>query len=145
MDHPKLFRSELLNYAFYGFLFGFIFPISGSFLQAVEVYETLSVESIIAVQKSTPLLWIIDIAPVVLSIFAGFTGHQIDILNNKYCDIIDEVKDELEEELEIEQQIREELVAGRKRESQLIIDRVDALLEVEESRQSTRQSNGETL
>lgn len=119
----KIFSREKLNFALYGFLFGTLFPIFGTILQIKLEFSTITLVNFIHVQKEFPLLWIIDMAPFWLSLFAMFGGIQLDRINgyNKY--LLHEVE---EKDLELKEE--------HEREKMLIIEKADAFLEMEDSK-----------
>jgi len=63
------------RYALYGALFGLAFPVIGTLLEAATRHGSL-----LAVGKaqSSPLLWIIDCAPLVLGALASLVGRRQD-------------------------------------------------------------------
>ncbi|MEZ4941728.1 MAG: response regulator [Saprospiraceae bacterium] len=85
----KPFRSEVFNYALWGALFGFCFPIIASIIEAYAEFGALTWENVLAVQAQSPLLWIIDTAPFFLGIFASFGGMQLDRLQKRNKDLKD--------------------------------------------------------
>lgn len=72
--------SELVKYTIYGALFGCAFPIIGTLIQSYVLFEDFSFEHLIESQKQSPLLWIIDTAPLFLGLFASFGGRQMDVV-----------------------------------------------------------------
>ena len=85
----KTFHSYQSLYAFYGACFGFCFPIIGTILQNWLDKHTFSGSSFIDTQSSSPLLWIIDTAPLFLGIFASFGGRQLDLIRVKNTELND--------------------------------------------------------
>ncbi len=71
------------RYALYGALFGCCFPIIGTLLECSVDYDSITLSNIWLCQKETPLLWIINSAPLFLGIFASFGGKQMDQVNVK--------------------------------------------------------------
>lgn len=69
-------NSTLVTYALGGATFGLMFPVAGTLLQAILTYQTLSWTTLLQVQASSPLLWVIDSAPLWLGLFAGFAGNR---------------------------------------------------------------------
>lgn len=125
----KVFSTEKLNCALYGFIFGSIFPFIGTIVQTEITYQTLSFKSIILVHMNTPLLWIIDTAPFWLSLFAMFGGIQLDKINayNKTLEHeVEEKVDALNDEIQ--------------KEKKLIIENADAYLELEAVRIRAKSS-----
>jgi signal transduction histidine kinase/DNA-binding response OmpR family regulator len=64
----------------YGALFGLCFPFFGTFLECYIKYHSFAINHLIACQRESPLLWIIDTAPFFLGIFASLAGIQMDKL-----------------------------------------------------------------
>jgi signal transduction histidine kinase/CheY-like chemotaxis protein len=64
------------KYMLAGMLSGLVFPIFGTILYAVQTYGVLSLETVLAAQATSPLLWIIDSAPFWLGLTASFIGFQ---------------------------------------------------------------------
>ncbi len=74
----RLFNTQQGWYAFYGALFGLCFPIIGTFIESYVLFSSVSFGSLMAAQRQSPMLWIIDSAPLFLGIFASFGGRQLD-------------------------------------------------------------------
>ena len=66
--------SPLWAYTISGVLFGLLFPIASSINEIKFQGIPVSVSSFFQVQKSNPLLWVIDTAPLFLGIFAYVAG-----------------------------------------------------------------------
>jgi len=67
-----------VNYAIFGMLIGFVFPIAATLFDVRLQDIELSIESIIQVQRLNHLHWIIDTAPFVLTSFSAFAGYLKD-------------------------------------------------------------------
>lgn len=78
----KFFSKEADIYTLYGGVFGLIFPIAGTIIECLTTYDSLSISTIVLAQKSHPLLWIIDTAPVFLGLFARIGGTRQDRVNS---------------------------------------------------------------
>lgn len=63
-----------LVYVFYGALFGFAFPVVATIFDAAVRGMGFGLNDLIEVQKTQPLHWIIDTAPIFLGIFSGIAG-----------------------------------------------------------------------
>ncbi|MBK7247741.1 MAG: response regulator [Flavobacteriales bacterium] len=79
----RIFGKEVYNYALYGALFGLCFPIFGTLIQSSHLGTGFGIEGFIATQRSTPLLWIIDTAPLFLGLFASLGGYYMDKLKER--------------------------------------------------------------
>ncbi len=76
----RLLRTATLRYAVVGAAFGLTFPVFATAISIMLAQLPPSLASVIAVQRSQPLLWIIDTAPVFLGLFASFVGRREDAL-----------------------------------------------------------------
>jgi two-component system sensor histidine kinase/response regulator len=70
--------TEQKMYALYGGLFGLMFPIIGTIVECYIQNMGFNCSQLLVCQASTPMLWIIDIAPIVLAVFSSFAGQQMD-------------------------------------------------------------------
>lgn len=73
-------NTNELKYSAYGFVFGLLFPIVATLIEAYVSFGNLGFGSILQAQSSQPLLWIIDSAPLVLAFFARVAGKKHDEL-----------------------------------------------------------------
>jgi methyl-accepting chemotaxis protein len=64
-------------YSIYGALFGIAFPLIGTMIEAAYRGYGLGVGGLMRAQSS-PLLWIIDTAPLFLGVFASLAGRRQD-------------------------------------------------------------------
>jgi len=76
----RLQISETQRYALFGALFGFLFPIIGTLLRMAISQQPLSISSMINTQRTDPLLWLVDSAPLFLGLLAGYAGYKQDML-----------------------------------------------------------------
>jgi methyl-accepting chemotaxis protein len=67
------------RYALLGAGFGFLFPLLGTFVEAGHQGYGFGIRGLIQAQSS-PLLWIVDTAPIVLSVLASMVGMRQDRL-----------------------------------------------------------------
>ncbi len=77
------FEREVANFALYGALFGFLFPICATFIEAALRFGDVLPAHLLQAQADSPLLWIIDSAPFFLGLFASFGGAQLDRVRAK--------------------------------------------------------------
>lgn len=68
-------RSPMIRYAVYGAAFGAVFPLVGVLLAAGLGGDGLSLGAMLEAQRTQPLLWVIDFAPLVLGLFAWRLGQ----------------------------------------------------------------------
>lgn len=76
----RFWQSEANKFTLYGAIFGFLFPVIATLLRAILNTGSVSWSSIVEVQSSDPLLWIINSAPFFLGLFARFAGRRQDHL-----------------------------------------------------------------
>ena len=67
-------KDARVQYAIYGALFGLAFPIIATLFDALIRDTGFGISALIEVQKTQPLHWIIDTAPLFLGIFACLAG-----------------------------------------------------------------------
>jgi GAF domain-containing protein len=72
--------TETQRYAMLGAAFGFIFPIIGIALELMFSGRSLTLPDLLYIQSTTPLLWVIETAPIFLGLFAGYAGYEKDLL-----------------------------------------------------------------
>jgi GAF domain-containing protein len=106
--------SETQRYAIFGASFGFLFPLVGTILRIFTSQLPLTFFNMFYVQRTDSLLWVVDTAPIVLGLFAAYTGRKQDILSK----INDELRNR-EYELETYRQNLEQRV--NERTSELVI------------------------
>lgn len=68
--------SVPMRYAVSGALFGALFPVVSTLVQLSINGKAMSVDGILLIQQSTPLLWVIDSAPFWLGLFAWLAGRR---------------------------------------------------------------------
>jgi GAF domain-containing protein len=81
MKHrPRIHQT--LWYALIGAAFGFTFPVIGTGLQVLFSGQPLTPANMLQAQNDFPLLWVVDTAPVVIALLAGYAGLKQDALEN---------------------------------------------------------------
>ncbi len=83
-----LYQKETWKYTLLGTLFGCLFPILASFIQSWKQVRSINWETIVTIQATEPLLWIIDTVPFFLGLFAYFIGKKMDIIHQKNEEIL---------------------------------------------------------
>ena len=119
-QRSQFLRNETQRYALVGILFGLLFPLGATIIRVVGSGLPLSLSSIVGVQATDSLLWIIDTAPFFLGLFAAFAGRRQD----KLQDLNSELRARENElramqatlEQRVEQRTQELLVANQKAE-----------------------------
>ncbi|MDQ3006085.1 MAG: GAF domain-containing protein [Chloroflexota bacterium] len=71
-------KTEAQKYALVGVLFGFLFPIIATFISIAKSSLPFELSSVVAVQTTDSLLWVIDTAPFFLGLFAFIAGQRQD-------------------------------------------------------------------
>jgi len=111
----------LLRYALTGAASGLVFPILGTLVHAWTQGSPMSPSALIQVQRGTPLLWIVDLAPLVLGsagLFLGLRQMKIVRLNAMLEEKVRErtreleaairkMEREIQERLRVEEEVRE--------------------------------------
>ena len=67
-------RKVILQYTLFGVLFGFLFPLLATIWGVYALALPFNMASIMIVQTSNPLYWMIDSAPFFLGLFALYGG-----------------------------------------------------------------------
>ena len=80
----KSYRSRFF---LYGFLFGLLFPVIGTLRELFFLGHSLSFGNLVWVQQQSALLWIIDLAPLILGLLAAFAGSQMDRVHEKNIEL----------------------------------------------------------
>jgi GAF domain-containing protein len=73
--------SEAQRYAIFGAVFGFLFPLVGTIFRIFTSQLPLTLFNILYAQRTDPLLWVVDTAPIVLGLFAAYAGRKQDMLS----------------------------------------------------------------
>src|SRR5687768_4989760 len=76
----KFQRISTWRYARWGVLVGLLFALIATWIEVAVQNLPLGIESAIYVQRTNPLLWIIDGAPIVLGLLAAIAGNRQDAL-----------------------------------------------------------------
>ena len=81
MIRPNLFlKTETQKYVLAGAVFGLLFPVVATLIRIANSNLQYELSSVVTVQSSDSLLWIIDTAPFFLGLFAFFAGQRQDNL-----------------------------------------------------------------
>jgi PAS domain S-box-containing protein len=79
--------KNTLKYTIYGLLFGFLFPLTSTFIETYAIFHNFYFDSFVVTQLKTPLLWIIDLAPFVLGFMGFLVGKSYDKLELKIFEL----------------------------------------------------------
>ncbi|MEO5887342.1 MAG: GAF domain-containing protein [Anaerolineales bacterium] len=116
--HKQLLKTETQKYALTGAVFGLLFPVAATLIRIANSNLPFELSSVVTVQATDSLLWIIDTAPFFLGLFAFFAGQRQDNLQKLNIEL-KQREDELEDikknlERTVEERITE--LAGRNNE-----------------------------
>jgi PAS domain S-box-containing protein len=76
-DAMKWYRDSLVRrYVLFGLIGGLAFPVAGTFIEAARLGMAFSFPTLFFLQRTQPLLWIIDVAPLAIGFLAGMLGLQ---------------------------------------------------------------------
>ncbi|HVF26065.1 MAG TPA: GAF domain-containing protein [Anaerolineales bacterium] len=76
--HNEFPKTEAQKYGLVGVLFGFLFPMIATFISIAKSNLPFELSSVVAVQSTDSLLWVIDTAPFFLGLFAFIAGQRQD-------------------------------------------------------------------
>lgn len=124
-QRSQLFQNETQRYALLGFLYGALFPIIATFIRIATAQLPLNFSSVLAVQATDPLLWIIDTAPIILGFLASIAGHRQDNFDKRSAEL-----QQKENELRSIQATLEQRVGERTRELENQTQRLRAAAEI---------------
>lgn len=119
MNHPLKSLNETSKYTITGVLLGLLFPIAATTLQITQNGLALNFSSAVAVQQNTPLLWVIDIAPLVLGFMAMRAGMRQDRVVTLLEEITVKEKELTEERDNLEQHVQERTARLSRKTEQL--------------------------
>ena len=103
----KSLKNETLRYTLYGTLFGLLFPLGATLISVGTANLPFNLSSMLAVQSSEPLLWIIDTAPVFLGLFSALAGWRQDRVNEKVYEVQNREMELKSAQLVLEQRVTE--------------------------------------
>ena len=137
----RLPKTNAQRYALFGALIGLLFPLAATLLYILESSLPFTLSSILTVQATVPLLWMIDTAPVLLGILAALAGHRQDKLEE-----LNRMLKSREKELQAAQIELEERVKERTRElasmNQSMLERSEQLKSVVDISRSLLAAQG---
>ena len=137
MKVSKLFSSTASRYFLFGVFFGLLFPVMGFILEIYSMGLPLIFASVKEVQKSHPVMWLVDLAPVILSISFGLAGWRQDQVKKLTTDLDKRLKNGTDElitaNLRLEQDVQvlrnmETVIERGKKEWETIFDTISDLI-----------------
>ncbi len=90
-------RTKTVTYGLYGALFGLVFPLGGMILEILVHRWPLTFSSFIRSHAQSPVLWFVDLAPVVLGYFASIVGKREDHLAEMAAQLEEQVAERTED------------------------------------------------
>jgi len=118
----RYFKTETQKYAVIGALFGFLFPLFATLFRIWDLGLPLILRNIAQVQTGEKLLWIIDTAPLFLSVVAAMAGKRQD-----HALLLNAELKEREKELEHTRSSLEQRIVERTRQLEQRADQQDAI------------------
>ncbi|MCX7839586.1 MAG: response regulator [Anaerolineae bacterium] len=112
-----------LRYTVFGVLFGLLFPLVATLLDVMRARLPLTLESALYRQSVEHLHWIIDLAPLVLGMFAYFLGRQRDRVA-QFADVLEErIVERTMELTRLNRQLQQDIAERRRVEQALTQER----------------------
>lgn len=131
--------TNIIVYALMGFLIGLLIAIFATAIALMDAGDVLSLHTFFQIQRAEPLLWIIDLSPLVFAIILGFIGQRENRLGNMRNQLewaiyrrttdLKRVNTDLEKENEERKQL-EVVISRGKREWEATFDSVADLIVV---------------
>jgi GAF domain-containing protein len=104
------------SYAMLGAAFGFTFPLAGTLLEVLFSRLPITIASMLYIQRTDPLLWVVDTAPIVIGLLAGYAGHKQDILTKVNKQLLERENELKSHQINLEEQYENERSAGLQRQ-----------------------------
>jgi PAS domain S-box-containing protein len=130
-------HKRLVQYTILGIYFGLLFPVAGTIIEILISRQHISFPLILQVQRSTPLLWIIDAVPLMLGFIFGLIGiredrlgHLNKVLESKILERTSELRS-LNDALLVEVEQRkstEDIISKAKKEWEMTFDTVSDII-----------------
>jgi two-component system sensor histidine kinase/response regulator len=92
--------TSISSRTFQGIVFGLLFLIFGTLLEANRVHGNIDLNSLLLVQSDTLLIWLIDSAPFVLGIAGYVVGFRKTQVNQYIEQRVQQIQDELTKALD---------------------------------------------
>ena len=77
------FSLSTYRYTLMGFLFGCCFPVIASTITSFKIANIFNWATIMEAQSNNPLLWIINMIPILFGLFGYFIGKKIAVIKKK--------------------------------------------------------------
>ena len=103
---PKELSTARL-YAIFGTLFGILLPVIATQARLALSALPLTLSNILEAQRADPVLWVMDLAPLVLGGVAAFAGSQQDALEKINAELKAREQELQTEQLNLEQRVTE--------------------------------------
>ncbi len=123
MDEPNDPNRYTRRYTILGVLFGFCFPLVATILDVLHHRLPLTLESMASRQSVEPLHWIVDLAPLVLGVFAYVAGRQRDRVARIAAQLEERVAERTFELARVNKQLEKDIAARARIEQALAQER----------------------
>lgn len=100
-NHKSINATQ--RYAMFGTAFGFTFPLAGTLLEVLFSQLPITLASMVYIQRTDPLLWIVDTAPIVIALFAGYAGRKQDMATKVNKQLIERENELKNNQVKLEQ------------------------------------------
>ena len=101
------FKSSHAKWTYFGIVFGCLFPVAGTLLEVQLLKMPFSWSSFILAQGGQKILWIVDLAPLVLGIVFSLVGKREQELQQTNISLINTNRQLSELQTQLEQRVAE--------------------------------------
>ena len=130
------------RYTLLGFFLGLLVPLVGQLIQLYETGRGINFSSMVAVQRETPLLWVMDLIPFLSAFAFGLAGLRQDRIQGQAENLehqilertaeLSRLNSQLQRDLEVLHQVETVIERGKK-EWESIFDAVSDMIFVTDS------------
>jgi GAF domain-containing protein len=128
-------RAFTARYAFSGLAVGLLFPLAATLVEMSIQQVPFELSAAIHIHRETPLLWIIDSAPIILGLFAAIAGSRQDDLLQAYAALEEREAQLKNAQVTIEERVNERTAELEKTNQQFVrrAAQLTAITELSES------------
>ncbi len=137
MDFKNLFSKMRVRYLFIGLVYGCIFPVIGVIMEIVSMGMPLTIISALKVHSSHAIMWLVDMAPLVLGLSFSLVGWRQDELRDLSSDLdrrltegtaeLTAANKRLAQDVEVLQQV-EAVISRGKKEWEILFDSISDMI-----------------
>ena len=121
--NKKIFETSTFKFMAFGFVFGLAFPIIASIQIIATNGMSFTLRSLIDIQRSSSLLWIIDSAPVILGLVSTLAGKREDQLQRLTSNLEETISERTLELQKANKQLQQDFEEKKIREIELFSQR----------------------